>query len=78
MILAFNPDTGDLTHLFTKDECIVSDASGKEVHRWPYTLDGTLLVTGSDTATVKWTDANSFTLAADSVYVHYKRVVSGQ
>ena len=74
MILLFNPENGDLTHLFTKDECIVSDSMGKELHRWPYKLDGTLLVTGSDTATVTWTDANSFTLEADSVYVHYKRV----
>jgi|GEM_PF-6591586 len=78
MILLFNPDNGDLTHLFTKDECIVSDSLGKEIHRWPYKLDGDLLVTGSDTATVKWTDANSVTLEADSVSVHYKRVGIGR
>jgi hypothetical protein len=68
MMLAFDPDTGDRTHLFTKDECIVSDSAGKELHRWPYKLDGDLMVTESDTATVMWTGANSFTLVADSVF----------
>lgn len=71
-----DPDNGDRKHLFTKDEYIVSDASGKELHRWQYKLDGSLMVIGEDTATVKWTDANSYTLLADSVYVHYKRLLN--
>lgn len=71
-----DPDNGDRRHLFAKDEYVVSDASGKELHRWPYKLDGSLMVIGDDTATVKWTDANSFTLIGDSVYVYYKRLLN--
>jgi len=76
MVGLLDPDNGDRKHLFTKEEYIVSDASGKELHRWPYKLEGSWMVIGDDTATVKWTDANSFTLIADSVFVHYKRLLN--
>ena len=71
-----DPDTGDRRHLFTNDEYIVNDASGKQVHRWPYKLEGDLMVIGDDTAAMKWTDPNSFTLIADSIAVNYKRTAN--
>lgn len=71
----FDPDSGDRSHQFASDEYIVTDNSGKELHRWQYEVHDTMMVIGSDTCALKWIDANSFTLVTNTVRVHYERVL---
>lgn len=77
LVLMFQADHGASRHVITSTDYIVNGPAGDQVHRWLYRSEDTLMVIGSDTATIRWANDDAFTLASHGVSLHYERAPEG-
>ena len=74
LMLMFDHGEGGKVYSYSATELVVTDSTGAELHRWPYVLKDSLLIFGSDTAWVRWKNADAFTAYSHGVSVSYQRL----